>query len=56
MDTQPFEYWKPGSEERQLRLFISHRWGHDEDLYASVISAQDSYDAGYRLIVTREGK
>lgn len=39
MTTQPFEYWQPGSEERQLRLFISHRWGHDENLYGSVIAA-----------------
>ncbi|MBU6372365.1 MAG: TIR domain-containing protein [Alphaproteobacteria bacterium] len=39
MATQPFEYWQPGSEERQLRLFISHRWDHDESLYGSVINA-----------------
>lgn len=39
MTTQPFEYWRPGTEERQLRLFISHRWGKDEDLYGSVIAA-----------------
>lgn len=34
-----FEYWRPGSEERKLRLFISHRYGADEALYTQVIAA-----------------
>jgi len=33
------EYWSPGSEERQLRIFISHRYGKDETLYDGVIRA-----------------
>jgi hypothetical protein len=39
MDTPAFEYWRPGSEERQLRIFISHRFGRDEELYDKVIRA-----------------
>lgn len=34
-----FEYWRPGAEERKLRLFISHRYGADEALYTQVIAA-----------------
>jgi hypothetical protein len=37
--TGQLQYWKPGSEERQLRVFISHRWGDDEALYAGAIDA-----------------
>lgn|GEM_PF-2826850 len=39
MTTAPFEYWQPGSEERQLRIFISHRFGKDKALYDEVIGA-----------------
>ncbi len=39
MTTAPFEYWQPGSEERQLRIFISHRFGKDEELYNQVFRA-----------------
>lgn len=42
MTTAPFEYWQPGSEERQLRIFISHRFGKDQDLYDQVIQALES--------------
>lgn len=42
MATAPFEYWQPGSEERQLRIFISHRFGKDQDLYDQVIRALES--------------
>lgn len=39
MTSAPFEYWTPGSEERRLRIFISHRYGQDEALYSQVIDA-----------------
>lgn len=40
MTTSTFEYWQPGSgEERQLRIFISHRYGSDQALYDEVITA-----------------
>ena len=39
MTTAPLTYWTPGSEERRLRIFISHRFGHDEALYYEVISS-----------------
>lgn len=39
MTSTPFEYWKPGDEERRLRIFISHRYGNDERLYNEVIAA-----------------
>lgn len=42
MTTAPFEYWQPGSEERQLRIFISHRFGRDEELYDKVVRALES--------------
>ena len=42
MTTAPFEYWQPGSEERQLRIFISHRFGKDQELYDQVIGALES--------------
>lgn len=42
MTTPAFEYWQPGSEERQLRIFISHRFGHDQELYDQVIRALES--------------
>jgi len=37
--TTPLQYWQPGAEERQLRVFISHRYDKDETLYDSVIEA-----------------
>lgn len=37
--TMPLQYWQPGAEERQLRVFISHRWGDDRALYTEVIQA-----------------
>ena len=39
MTTAAFEYWQPGSEERQLRIFVSHRFGKDEELYNQVFRA-----------------
>jgi hypothetical protein len=40
MTSAPFEYWKPGNdEERQLRIFISHRYGKDDGIYAGVVNA-----------------
>lgn len=39
MTSTPLSYWKPGSEERRLRIFISHRYEHDDALYKDVISA-----------------
>jgi hypothetical protein len=39
MTSEPLEYWKPGDEERRLRIFISHRYGSDQRLYDEVISA-----------------
>ena len=33
-----FAYWKPGSEERYIRIFMSHRWGQDRELYEQVLS------------------
>lgn len=42
MTTTPFEYWHPGTdEERQLRVFISHRYVGDQTLYDKVIAAMD---------------
>lgn len=41
MAEQPLQYWRPGSEERRMRLFISHRFGKDEALYDDVVSALD---------------
>jgi hypothetical protein len=32
-----FAYWEPGSEERYIRIFMSHRWGQDRDLYGQVL-------------------
>jgi len=37
--TMPLPFWKPGAEERQLRVFISHRYGDDRALYDGVIDA-----------------
>lgn len=38
--TGQLEYWRAGSgEERQLRVFISHRYGDDRALYDGVIDA-----------------
>lgn len=39
MTTKQLEYWQPGGEERQLRVFISHRFGDDRALYDGVIDA-----------------
>lgn len=39
MTDTPFQYWQPGSEERQLRIFISHRYGNDQALYDDVVRA-----------------
>lgn len=36
------QFWKPGSEERRLRIFISHRWDNDDALYREVLDALDS--------------
>ncbi|MGE3251430.1 MAG: TIR domain-containing protein [Hyphomonadaceae bacterium] len=33
-----FAYWEPGSEERYIRIFMSHRWGQDRELYEQVLS------------------
>lgn len=38
MSSEAFSYWKPGGdEERQIRVFISHRWGGDRELYTRVL-------------------
>lgn len=42
MTSTPLSYWKPGSEERKLRIFISHRYDHDETLYSEVIASLNS--------------
>ncbi|MGE0829382.1 MAG: TIR domain-containing protein [Hyphomonadaceae bacterium] len=42
MSSKPLPYWKPGSEERKLRIFISHRYEQDEALYSEVIAALNS--------------
>ncbi|MDZ4690118.1 TIR domain-containing protein [Terricaulis sp.] len=42
MTSGAFEYWQPGSEERQLRIFVSHRYGKDQALYDEVIRALES--------------
>lgn len=39
MTSAPLSYWTPGSEERQLRIFISHRYGKDQALYDEVLAA-----------------
>lgn len=36
------QFWKPGSEERRLRIFISHRYENDDVLYEQVRHALDS--------------
>lgn len=40
--TTPLSFWKPGSEERRLRIFISHRYEKDDDLYGAVIADLNS--------------
>lgn len=47
MTSAPFEYWTPGTEDRRLRIFVSHRYEYDEALYAKVISAleQEGFSA-----------
>lgn len=42
MSSKPLPYWQPGSEERKLRIFISHRYDHDDTLYSEVIAALNS--------------
>lgn len=42
MTSTPLSYWKPGSEERKLRIFISHRYENDDELYEKVRSALNS--------------
>ena len=42
MTSTPLSYWEPGSEERKLRIFISHRYENDEELYAKVRDALNS--------------
>jgi hypothetical protein len=39
MSSVPLTYWTPGQEERQTRIFVSHRFGRDEALYDSVVDA-----------------
>jgi hypothetical protein len=34
---EPFQYWTPGSEDRAIRVFISHRYASDRALYDTVI-------------------
>jgi hypothetical protein len=36
------QFWQPGSEERRLRIFISHRYENDDVLYEEVRRALDS--------------
>lgn len=42
MTSTPLSYWKPGSEERRLRIFISYRYEKDDTLYNEVIAALNS--------------
>jgi len=42
MTSTPLSYWEPGSEERKLRIFISHRYENDDELYEKVRSALNS--------------
>lgn len=42
MTSTPLSYWEPGSEERKLRIFISHRYENDDELYAKVKRALNS--------------
>ncbi len=42
MTENVFEYWRPGDEERRLRIFISHRFDKDQELYDSAIDALNS--------------
>jgi hypothetical protein len=39
MATSQFEYWKAGAEERRIRIFVSHRYGKDQELYSEVFRA-----------------
>ncbi len=39
MTSSQLSYWKPGSEERRLRIFISHRYDKDDQLYTDVIAS-----------------
>ncbi|MFZ4121601.1 MAG: TIR domain-containing protein [Caulobacterales bacterium] len=39
MTSEPFVYWKPGDEERQIRVFISHRYDRDKQVYDDVLHA-----------------
>lgn len=65
MSSTPLSYWKPGSEERRLRIFISHRYENDDALYNEVISSlnregfavQDvSLSAGQQMAGPRGGE
>lgn len=38
MNSKTLPYWEPGSEERRLRIFISHRYDKDDELYTEVIA------------------
>jgi hypothetical protein len=38
MDTPPLAYWSPGQEDRHIRIFVSHRYGSDKQLYDAVLS------------------
>lgn len=42
MTSSPLSYWKPGGEERRLRIFISHRYENDDALYEEVRRALNS--------------
>jgi len=42
-----FTYWEPGSEERYIRIFMSHRWGLDRELYGQVLTQLRSQ--GHRI-------
>jgi len=42
MSSTTLSYWEPGSEERKLRIFISHRYENDDELYAKVRDALNS--------------
>lgn len=42
MTATRLSYWTPGSEERKLRIFVSHRYEKDEALFNEVIDALNS--------------
>jgi hypothetical protein len=38
MTSATLPYWKPGDDDRRIRVFISHRFEADETLYDEVLA------------------